>query len=419
MQWLLSKHSPYIWTEEQQFSFEWLKFKLCSAPVLVHYDQNKPIRVQTDASYLGIGYVLCHVIDGNEFPFRYGSRSLKPEEENYTVLELEALAFQYAITSNRQYLLGIPFLVITDHHSLCWILRAKDTNMRVSRWVQKLSEYNFTITYKNGKAHTNADALSRGPLRLDPNETEDDIPLLHNDTIDLAKLQKQDSWCTKLYDSILNSYKIPVRIGGKIHEIVDGVIYRIVQIGPQRLYQLCVPKSLRKDTLYSVHEDRTAGHFGLNKTYDKLRRRCYWPGMYRSLENYINNCASCLTKKPTSGANYGLGQLPETPSVPFSTCAVDLLGPFKQSSDGNKYVIVISDHCTRYTICGPLPDKNSLNIAKFIVEKLILVHGAQDRLLSDRGLEFLNALLKSILELIGTKQVKTTAYHPQGDLKTR
>ena len=139
---LLRKNVPFIWTTEHTQSVLSLKQALCTAPVRVHYDPDKPIRVKSDASLEGIGYILAHVIDGEEHPFRYGGRPLKDTEENYTITQLEALAFYEAITKNREFLLGIQFEVITDHCALCWILKAEDTCLRINRWIQKLSVYN-------------------------------------------------------------------------------------------------------------------------------------------------------------------------------------------------------------------------------------------------------------------------------------
>lgn len=50
---------------------------------------------------------------------------------------------------------------MTDHRPLQWVMNLKDTNSRLTRWRLKLSEYDYTVTYKQGKQNINADALSR------------------------------------------------------------------------------------------------------------------------------------------------------------------------------------------------------------------------------------------------------------------
>ena len=130
-----------------QQAFEDLKTALTTAPVLTHYYSSLPIRLHSDAIYEGLGFILCHVSDGVEHPFIYGSRTLSNCELNYGVTELECLAVVWAITKNR-HLLGLKFEVIVDHHSLCWLLRAKCPSGRISRWCLLLAEYDFTICYK-------------------------------------------------------------------------------------------------------------------------------------------------------------------------------------------------------------------------------------------------------------------------------
>ena len=408
---LLGKNIPFKWGEEEQRAFDSLKDLLCNAPVLVHFDSEKPIRVHTDASYEGIGYVLCHVIDGIEHPFHYGSRTLKYCELNYTVTEIEALAAVWAIKQSRNYLQGVHFELVTDHHSLCWILRAEDVSARISRWKLKTAEYSYKIVYKSGKAHQDADALSRDPLPTYNQEPEDTFDIFQISGCDLSLMQKNDPWCSKLYDQV-KAKAPPARLGGHLYEIIDNIVYRVIDIASQKFYQLCVPAELRKDILFSVHDDKTAAHLGIAKVYDKLRRRCYWPKMFNSVERYVNSCNKCQVKKPSNNT-YGFGQLPETPSVPFHTVGCDILGKFPKTDDDNQCVIVVTDHCTRFAITGALPDQKADTVAKFIVDNVILVHGAFDKFLSDNGKCFIAKTMLAIMEAIGTKAIRSTAYHPQ------
>ena len=420
---LLSKNSEFIWTEEQEAAVITLKHKLITAPVRVHYDPDKPIRVQSDASTSGIGYVLAHVIDNQEHPFRFGGRALKPCEENYTVTELEALAFYEAITKNREYLLGRQFEVITDHCALCWILKAVETKPRVTRWVQKLSEYEFVIKYKRGSAHSNADTISRqferrmreaaeeAAAELEDDETEERY-VFFNEKIDVAAIQRNDDWCRKIIDRISQSTK-PVRLGGKVYEMIDNILYRVIDNGHDKVRQMCVPRELRKDIMFTLHADRSSAHFGIAKTFDKLRRRFFFPKMFRAVEQYVKCCLDCQTRKPTPGFKYGLGQIMEIPTVPFKSIATDLLGRFPKSNSGNQYIIVISDHATRYTITKAIPDQTAKTVAKVLVENVFLVYGAPERILSDNGRQYCSNLVQEVLRLVGTKHVRTTSYHPE------
>ena len=55
--------------------------------------------------------------------------------------------------------------------------------------------------------------------------------------------------------------------------------------------QLVRPATLWHDVLYQMHDEVTAGHFGLTKTYEKLRQKYYWKNMYADFAHYIRSCA--------------------------------------------------------------------------------------------------------------------------------
>ncbi|KAK7898384.1 hypothetical protein WMY93_019237 [Mugilogobius chulae] len=66
------------WTSQCEDSFEALKAKLVSAPVLAYADFSKPFILETDASYSGLGAVLSQETEGGIRPVAYASRGLRP-----------------------------------------------------------------------------------------------------------------------------------------------------------------------------------------------------------------------------------------------------------------------------------------------------------------------------------------------------
>ena len=81
------------------------KYLVSRAPVLAHFDTSKPIRLYCDASAVGVGACLMHVIRGCEQPVMYASRSLSTAESKYSQIEREALAIIFAVKKFHQYLL--------------------------------------------------------------------------------------------------------------------------------------------------------------------------------------------------------------------------------------------------------------------------------------------------------------------------
>jgi hypothetical protein len=86
--------------------------------VLAFYDANKPLRLTADGSRKGIGAVLSHVDGDNEVPIIFKSRALKKAEQNYSQIEIEALALVWAVKKLKKYLWGRPFQMRTDHKPL-------------------------------------------------------------------------------------------------------------------------------------------------------------------------------------------------------------------------------------------------------------------------------------------------------------
>ena len=124
----------------------------------------------TDASGDGLGAVLYQVQDGQKRVIAYASRSLSKSERNYPVHKLEFLALKWAITDKfHDYLYGSEFQVFTDNNPLTYVLTTAKLDATGHRWVAALSNYTLSITYKPGKGHVDADALShiRWPEAID------------------------------------------------------------------------------------------------------------------------------------------------------------------------------------------------------------------------------------------------------------
>ena len=151
------------WKEKQEESFQILKERLCTAPVLVYPDFEKEFILYTDASGYALGAVLSQIgKDGKEQVVYYASKTLTDAERNYSTTELECYAVVWAVEKFHYYLDGKKFKVITDHYALKWLEKNALKGWR-ARWILRLQPYlrDMEIIYKEGKRHKNADALSR------------------------------------------------------------------------------------------------------------------------------------------------------------------------------------------------------------------------------------------------------------------
>ena len=163
---LTERSSKFLWTPECQRSFDELRCRLVSPPILAHPDFSLPFTLDTDASDIGIGGVLSQVgADGKERVIAYGSRLLTKAERQYCTTRKELLAVVMFTKQYRPYLAGQQFILRTDHSSLSWLHNFRDPQGQLARWLEQLQEFNFTVVHRRGRKHTNADALSRLPCR--------------------------------------------------------------------------------------------------------------------------------------------------------------------------------------------------------------------------------------------------------------
>jgi hypothetical protein len=157
---LLKKDNRFVWTPKCEESFQIIKKKLTTAPVLTLLDIHQSFVIFCDASRQGLGCVLMQ----NEKVIAYASRLLKPHEQNYPTHDLELAAIVHALKIWRHYLIGNKCHMFIDHKSLKYIFTQPDLNLHQRRWLELIKDYDIEIHYHPEKANIVADALSRKPF---------------------------------------------------------------------------------------------------------------------------------------------------------------------------------------------------------------------------------------------------------------
>ena len=130
----MGKHK-FRWKEEQMEAFDALKRALACPPVLALLNQHDNFVLDTDASNDAIGGELIQVQNGQEKVIAYGSYALTKEQRRYCTTRKELLAIVRFCRQYRYYLLGKPFTVRTDHSSLRWLLRFRQPQGQLDRWL--------------------------------------------------------------------------------------------------------------------------------------------------------------------------------------------------------------------------------------------------------------------------------------------
>ena len=280
---------------------------MVSAPILAFPEfgrEAEPFILDVDASGSGLGVVLSQKQNGQERVIAYASRLLQPAESRYPVTKRELLAATWAMCHMQCYLLGKPFVVRSDYKALEHRQNYKDPPAQIARWLQFLAEYDFTLLYRPGARHANADGLSRTgavlAVDLAPPTTADD---------DLAKLQREDPDLIIIGEWITQHSRperppvgaSPVlahlcRIFSSL-ELGDGLLCcRWHDPDPSRpsFLQVVVPFGHRAFILTKYHDE--CGHMGEEKTL-RLRSRFHWYGKRRDVVDWVRLCLSCSAHK--------------------------------------------------------------------------------------------------------------------------
>ena len=113
----------------------------------------------TDASDYGIGGYLYQLVDGNELPIAFVSKSLTGAQLRRITIQKKAYAFYYYITNLSYLLRDRKFHLKTDHKNITFI--GDSANAMVVRWKLSLMQYDFDIEHISGVKNVVADYLSR------------------------------------------------------------------------------------------------------------------------------------------------------------------------------------------------------------------------------------------------------------------
>jgi hypothetical protein len=172
------------------------------------------------------------------------------------------------------------------------------------------------------------------------------------------------------------------------------------------------------------HDDPLAGHYGVDKTLELLRRSYYWEKLNDDVRQYCKECNICQRVKVKRHMPYGeLGTLPQ-PSRPWSEITMDFitgLPPCKNPKGGEPYnaILVVVDRytkMTRYFACHKTID--SPELAELLWTGVFSIFGVPSGIVSDRGTVFTSQFWSALCFHLFCKQRLSTTFHPQTNGQT-
>ena len=420
--------SKFRWGPEQRKAFAASKKMLESNSLLVHFDPQKPLLLQTDASPYGLGAVISHVMpDGSDLPIAFASRTLSPSERNYAQYEKESLSIIFGLKKFHKYLHGHKFSIVTDHKPLVSLFGDKPASpmasARVARWHMILSGYDYDIVYKAGPQHTNADALSRLPVNaiegeqhwihddLEEVDSKARIGLLSDiesrpvDAEEIKVLTDKDPVLSKVRSYILHGWPDKRNMGeafapykNKREElsVEDGVVmwgHRVVMPRDSEL------RSRLANELHATHQ-------GIVKMKMLARSYLWWPCIDQSLESLVKECSKCQEhqKLPTRSPIHPW----EFPEKPWQRLHIDY------ASIEGKDVLVVVDAYSKWIDATPVFAATSAATIR-VLRRLFANHGIPETIASDNGTPFVSEEFFTFLTNNGVHHVQTAPKHPSSN----
>ncbi|KAH0683010.1 hypothetical protein KY289_020762 [Solanum tuberosum] len=314
-------------------SFQELKKKLTTAPVLTLPEGTQGFLVYCDASRVALGCVLMQ----NGKVIAYASKQLKVHEKNYPTHDLELAAVVFALKIWRHYLYGVHMDVFTDHKSL-----------QLSRLrVRLMDSIEGAIVMMNG---AESSLLS-----------------------EVKEKQDQDLILLELKANVHKQKVMSFEQGG------DGVLR----------YQgrLRVPRvdELQERIMEGAHSSRYSIHLGSTKMYRDLREVYWWSSMKKGIAEFVVKCPNCQQVKVEHQRPGGMAQNIELPEWKWEMINMDFITWFPQSRRQHDSIWLIVDRMTKSAHLLPIKTTHSVeDYAKLYLQEVVRLHRVPVSIISDR-----------------------------------
>jgi hypothetical protein len=181
--------------------------------------------------------------------------------------------------------------------------------------------------------------------------------------------------------------------------------------------RVCLLASSVKDALYEAHD--VLGHFGFEKTYDRVAATYYRPGLSSLVKQYVQFCPKCLKNKTSRTKKQGELMSIDTPSAvepsAFRSINMDLIVNMPPSG-GYDAILVIVDRCTKAAIFVPTVSSYTAEmIAELFFDNVVRRGFIPEKIITDRDPKITKSFWKTLARRFNLKHSLTAAWHAQTD----
>ena len=252
---------------------------------------------------------------------------------------------------------------------------------RLQRWALTLSAYEYSIVYREGRYHANADGLSRLPVNC---KIETDVPgetILLMEHMDLTPVTSRQikTWTRKdpILSRVLN-YVLQGWPAAIEDDKLKPFVTRKLELSSHDgclLWgnRVVIPPPGRETIIQELHE----GHPGVTRMKMLARSYVWWPNMDCELENKVKACHECqLNRHSPPDAPLHPWEWPEKP---WSRLHIDNAGPIS----GKMFLVVVDAHSKYMEVQVVNSATSSSTIEK--LRTIFATHGIPETIVSDNG----------------------------------
>lgn len=165
--------------------------------------------------------------------------------------------------------------------------------------------------------------------------------------------------------------------------------------------------------LNDFHLLPTSGHAGIRRMINNIKKYYFWTNLEVDVTHFVKMCDKCQKQKHSTHHTKEPMVITSTANSAFEKIYLDLVGPLDKDYYNYMYILTIQCELTKYIEAYPLCSKNSIEVAKQLVNNFILRYGIPKEIATDRGSEFLSATMSEVCKLLHINKLHSTAYHHQ------
>ena len=411
------KKAKFKWTEVEDKAFHNIKEVILKS-VMMSYP-SCTMYLSTDSSDIGWGGVLSQLNEqGIEQPLGFCSGAWKNSEVRWDIRNKEFHALVNSLDYFYEFLFARAFVWRCDNQALAFLKnslsgKSLKKNQRILRALDFVNQFNFSFELRKGTEKEMAipDYLSRNQPQI--------TRISEICSIDLTNFWARNE-CN--LDEFIQAQKNDVNISD-LKEFNKSKEWKFLRDRGLK-FKICEESGLAKGIFNNKEkilvpeskEDQMIlyWHLPIHRSPSEINRRLdnyLFPKMQDKINQVVKRCAVCVSVKPDKSYHASMTKT-STPKHPWSNLMVDLLGPYSQTINGNKYIMVVLCQLTGYTVLKVIKNKTAGEVAEKF-NQIFNQFGLPLGVSSDNGREFKNETLEIFFKKLNISQNFSTPYRPR------